>query len=341
MDVRQRAVGFIVVIAILACFIAWYASDYSFLSRSHPDDGNRAMTDPIELARVMAQPFAMFRSMTLDGSYGKIALVPLPAAGPRRYIAPLECDRVDFEGGTGVCLTANRGVITTYSAVIFDSAFTNRHEIPLAGIPSRVRVSPAGTVAGITVFVSGHSYAATNFSTQTLLVDTRTGETIADLEQFEVLRDGVVFKGADFNFWGVTFRPDSQGFLATLSTAGHFYLIDGRIDTRRAVVIVDGVECPALAPDASRIAYKKRVMEGNRLKWRLAIRTLGRADERVLPGETRSVDDQVEWLDNETILYGAPDDGHAGSASVWALPIDGGTASRLIPDAFSPAVPTR
>jgi hypothetical protein len=107
------------------------------------------------------------------------------------------------------------------------------------------------------------------------------------------------------------------------------------------VVIVDGVECPALAPDASRIAYKKRVMEGNRLKWRLAIRTLGRADERVLPGETRSVDDQVEWLDNETILYGAPDDGRAGSASVWALPIDGGTASRLIPDAFSPAVPTR
>jgi hypothetical protein len=47
--------------------------------------------------------------------------------------------------------------------------------------------------------------------------------------------------------------------------------------------------------------------------------------------ETRVVDDQVEWLDDQTVLYGL-------EASVWATASDGsGNPRRLIADALSPA----
>jgi hypothetical protein len=57
--------------------------------------------------------------------------------------------------------------------------------------------------------------------------------------------------------------------------------------------------------------------------------------------EDRSVDDQVEWLDNDQLLYAVPRAGSAGvlGSDVWRLPADGtGAPSILIEDAASPAV---
>ena len=56
--------------------------------------------------------------------------------------------------------------------------------------------------------------------------------------------------------------------------------------------------------------------------------------------EQHSVDDQVEWVDNATILYGLPGaEGHAAQTNVWALPTDGqGQPRLLIENAWSPAV---
>jgi hypothetical protein len=48
--------------------------------------------------------------------------------------------------------------------------------------------------------------------------------------------------------------------------------------------------------------------------------------------ETRSVDDQVEWLDDGRILYGLQGD-------IWVVPADGsGTPQVYLADALSPAV---
>jgi len=48
--------------------------------------------------------------------------------------------------------------------------------------------------------------------------------------------------------------------------------------------------------------------------------------------ETRNIDDQVEWLDDENVLY-------ADGQDVWTVPSDGGGSPRLfIPKALSPAV---
>ena len=116
-----------------------------------------------------------------------------------------------------MCLTANRGVLTTYSAVIFDERVSPRRPSRY-GIPSRVPVSPNGDLAGITVFVSGHAYSQDAFSTKTILLDTRTGQTRAELESLALTRQGRPFKRADFNFWGVTFARDSNTFYATVSS---------------------------------------------------------------------------------------------------------------------------
>jgi hypothetical protein len=59
-----------------------------------------------------------------------------------------------------------------------------------------------------------------------------------------------------------------------------------------------------------------------------------------LGGDTRSVDDQVEWLDDSTLLNGLPrGDTEATTSDVWSVPADGGSAPMvLIPHASSPAV---
>jgi hypothetical protein len=57
----------------------------------------------------------------------------------------------------------------------------------------------------------------------------------------------------------------------------------------------------------------------------------------VLDREQRSVDDQVEWLDDQTVLYHLT--GAGSAADLWAMSVDGQSAPRLLlANAYSPAV---
>ncbi len=159
-----------------------------------------------------------FRYAGVDENYGKLAVVDYSALGAPRFIDGLSCEAVYFAGGNGICLTADRGVFTTYAARIFDANFATRFTLPLKGGPSRTRVSADGTLGGFTVFVSGHGYASLDFSTQTLLIGMATGKVLASLEDFKVTKDGQPFAAKDFNFWGVTFTPDPRRFYCTLSS---------------------------------------------------------------------------------------------------------------------------
>ena len=82
-------------------------------------------------------------------------------------------------------------------------------------------MSADGRYGATTTFVTGDSYAKPGeFSTRTLIIDMRRGESIADLETFTVWREGRVVDAADVQFWGVTFARDSDHFYATLATGG-------------------------------------------------------------------------------------------------------------------------
>ena len=282
-----------------------------------------------------------FRYTGVDDNYGKLALVDYPELGSPRFVEGLSCEAVYFAAGHGICLTADRGVFTTYAAQLFDSTFQTRFTLPLHGGPSRTRVSPDGTLAGFTVFLSGHGYDSLDFSTETLLVDFATGSVVASLEtDFRVTRDGQPFQATDFNFWGVTFTPDSKHFYCTLSSSHLHYLIRGDIATRTAEVVHENVECPSVSPDGTRVAYKKRFIIDNRLLWQLHVLDLATQTETPL-AEKRSVDDQIEWLDNEQVLYAVSDnpEGASATTNVWKADAAGKKAPELfLPRAYSPAV---
>lgn len=335
----RRAVGLLAVVLATALLVATYA----WLTRSPmprrpgPASAPATGTAPGRLDAVPPAPYVMVRSLLDDDTHGRVGIAPLSRPDGPRFIAPLTCERVFFAAGHGVCLTLGvEGMRTVYAAEVFDASFARRGRIPLTGVPSRVRVSPDGRRAGVTVFEEGHSYAEQGYSTRTTLIDTTTASAIGDLESFTVTRNGRPFKAVDFNFWGVTFARDSNRFYATLASGGVKFLIEGDVDQRGARVIGQDVECPSLSPDNARIAYKKAYTDPRGLGWTLHVLDLATRADVPLSAEVRSVDDQVEWLDDGHVLYHQPS---SRGADVWVMSIDGRTPPRiLVPQAYSPAV---
>ncbi len=260
--------------------------------------------------------------------YGFTASAPLrdPAA---RKTAALPCSRVYFAGGRGLCLEP-AGALVKQRVTIVDSRLRPLGGVTVQGVPSRARVSQDGRYGSVTFFVYGHSYATPgSFSTQTTIIDLIGRKKLGDLERFRVTKDGRKFDSPDFNFWGVTFAPNSDRFYATLASRGKTYLVEGSVSRRTARVLRDGVECPSVSPDGKHIAFKKRM--GKAGQWRLHVLDVATLRDRPL-AETRSVDDQAEWLDDERVLYGVED-------SVWVVLADGsGVPRRLLESADSPAV---
>ena len=163
---------------------------------------------------------------------------------------------------------------------------------------------------------------------------------VENMEQFAIAREGERFQAPDFNFWGVTFARGGNRFYATLATGGRTHLIEGDLAGRRAQVVRAGIECPALSPDNTRIAFKKRTGGAmSAVSWRISVLELRTMREWEL-AETRSVDDQVEWLDNASILYSVSA-ATSGTpvTNVWTVAADGSGAPRLlVPGAYSPVV---
>lgn len=339
-DDRRRVLAFAVItVAAVAVAIGYAAYAARRGAAETTPAGIRVVENAAERDTLPAVDRVLFRNTALGQGYGHVTMARAADPSDVRYVTELVCERVDSAGGMGSCLTADRGVFTTYRALIFDERFNVRHSVGLKGIPSRTRVAPNGRVMAVTVFVSGHSYSAGAFSTLTTVIDTATGEVVADLEQFAVTRDGKPFKAIDFNFWGVTFAADSNTFYATLGTGQEQLLIRGDLAARTAVVLRGGVECPALSPDGTRLAFKRRGTAGGAFGWRLATLDLQTLTDRLVPGELRSIDDQVEWLDASHLLYGVSDDENGlGGTSVWKVDVDKGSAAVWLRGAYSPSV---
>ena len=294
-----------------------------------------------DVAAIGLSPHLLFRHTAIDPNYSRLSIASLDARGSaERAAAALTCERVSYAAGRGICLDADRGVFTTFKAVLFDRLLKATRTIKLDGSPTRTRVSSDGRVGAITVFVTGqaHGYTGSAFSTKTTILDMATGDELGDLEQFTTWRHGARIKAADFNFWGVTFGRDSNLFYATLKTAGTAYLVQGDLALRKVTVLRENVECPSLSPDNRLIAFKKKV-GGNLSPWRLYVLDLATLTDRPIAAETRSVDDQIEWLDDNHVLYGVPRSSQSAMRDVWVAPLDGSAPARVyLPEAESPIV---
>jgi hypothetical protein len=312
-----------------AVLLAAAAVGYSVfaVAREHP--GAQA-ADVISLA---AGPRILFRSTAPD-SKGHLAVVAKDAPGGPRQVSALSCLRVYAAGGTGACLRQD-GALATFQVAILDSKVTVVKAIPLVGVPNRTRVSADGRLVAWTVFVAGDSYNNGRFSTRAGLIDLSSEDMVDSLEFLSVTLDGHPYTAADLNFWGVTFAADDNHFYATMSTAGHRYLVEGDVAAQSVRTIAENVECPSLSADGRRIAFKSAI-DGDPAKgWRLSVLDLA-SGARTPLAETRSVDDQPAWLDPHTIAYAVPRG--ADDSDVWAVPADGSAGLQLlIPHAESPA----
>jgi dipeptidyl aminopeptidase/acylaminoacyl peptidase len=301
-------------------YVAW--------SALKTEDRETVRPPSAELKLAVSQPpYLVFQHVARDAHYGEVAVTRTDAPG-KPIFTGLVCERVYASAGRGICLIPKQEPLgSAVSARFFGTDFRPDRSARLDGITSRARVSPGGRYGAATTFVTGHSYQDVGFSTSTSLIDMAAGKKLADLEDFEVTRDGKPFEAVDFNFWGVTFRPDDRRFYATLQTSGDLYLVEGDVEQRTARVIAKDVECPSLSPDGRRIGYKLR----HQNRWRLHVLELATGRSTPL-AETRSIDDQVEWLDESRILYGYQGD-------LWVVQADGRGRPRLfLENALSPAV---
>ncbi len=289
------------------------------------------------VASVLTGPHIVFRSSALGAHYGQMAAVPLDDPAGARASFGLTCERTYATKTAGVCLFAKRGLVQTYGITMLDAQLRPSDAAELAGLPSRVRMSADSSLVATTTFVGGHSYAQASFSTETIV--RRNGKDLGNIESWKSTVDGRPLRSVDRNLWGVSFADDNDTFYATAASGSTTWLMRGSLKTKSMISLRTDAECPSLSPDQTRIAYKKRLGSKARGVWRLAVLDLRTGKESLL-AETRSIDDQVEWLDDDRLLYGLSRPGSAATTSdVWVVPADGsGTAAVFIPEASSPAV---
>lgn len=259
-----------------------------------------------------------------------------------RVLTSIEAERVYAAGPQLVGLGVHAGLdgALETGAFVLDSELRVVRRFHLQGLPSRVRGSRDGTRAAATFFVTGDSYSGGGFSTRTYLLDLTGTDDVTDLEVFDVLRDGAYLDALDRNFWGVTFFDPPGRFLATVGTGAERLLVDMDERSKRGTVLHSAVECPSLAPDHRRVAFKRRVKDPEE-RWTIATLDLSTGVEHVLTEERRNVDDQVEWLDDAQVLYAvARPDGSGGvSSDVWVSAVDRDEPPAIfLEDARSPCV---
>lgn len=316
MSLRARVVLAAVTAAVLLAVAVLWA-----VTRTAPE----VEVDPTADLRTPGTPVR-------DTVTGRLAVVRPDGSRAQTRAA---CSRVHAAGGRAVCLRTDPTAPGTSVLEVLGPDLAVQRSLAVNGIPTRARISADGRLVGWTMFVSGDSYTTSGFSTRSGILDLDTGVLVTSLEDFTLTDDtgGRREPPTDANFWGISFAADDNTFYATMATGPDFYLVQGDLAARTVTVLTDGVECPSLSPDGTRLVYKRRLPD---LTWRLEVYDLG-SGRRTPLAEPGDVDDQGAWLDDATVAYGRVDPA-SGEVGVWAVPADGsGAPTRLADRAESPS----
>ena len=336
MSPLARVLSFVTVVVALVVGAGTYVVSEGREVRAQRESEPDAARAPV--ASVADGPRIVFRHTGLDNEYGIVAIVPLDDPGGARAFTGVACDRVAARPEGASCLATDPGVTMSYELQELDPEWQQVGSAPLPGIPSRTRLSPDGTLVATTVFVSGHSYMSTGFSTATEVHELGGGTRWENLETFDLTLDGRAVNPVDRNIWGVTF-VDDESFYATAATGDRTWLVEGDLTERTLTSVSPDAECPSLSPDGSRVAFKVDVDPGRRIVWQVAVLDLATGERTLLEKGPRGLDDQVEWLDDDTLLYGMPRTDEPGVTDVWSVDTTSDAAPELlIEQAWSPTV---
>lgn len=286
--------------------------------------------EPLSIASIQRGPHLVFQNVIRNEDYAEVSLVPLDSPAGMRVSTDLICERVHYAAGHGICLAAEHETQSRYFAILFGADFVPISRVPLDGAPTFARVAPDGSLAAASVQTTPPTELEPFAPSQTLLIDTSSGDVLADLADFSVTRDGVALTDAEMDFWGVTFKADSDGFFASLRVSGNVHLVEGSVRERRMAVLQLGISAPSLSPDGTRVAFAKLISNIGPT-WRFHVMDLQTMVDNEL-AETKSIDDQMEWIDDQRLLYGL-------GADIWSVTSDGdGQPIPFLFGGLSPAV---
>lgn len=282
--------------------------------------------DPAEIALA-------FVNRVPGDEYGMVGYID-PSG--ERHVTGLECSRLDLNEAGGICLSSTAGLGGSGRGFLLAPNLDQTLRFAV-NLPSRAAVSPDGAVVAWTGFSVGHSYLNPGefaTTTQLISVDRRVGANLETV--FSTYRDDEFVDDVEKNFWGVSF-VDSDRFYATLGTTEGTSIVEGRVSNSRMDVVIENATCAEVSPDGTTLVAKER--RGDFMQ--LVAIDIATGERRDLP-ESRSVDDQVEFADDDTILYALPNAEEGTDAQpvfdIWALDLTPGATPRMIiPFADSPA----
>ena len=275
-----------------------------------------------------------FVDRTPGDSYGTVGYIDRQGT---RQSTNLECVRLDLNANGGICLDDTSGLGGGGRGLVLGPDLNPSLRFGI-NLPSRAAASPDGEIVAWTGFAVGHSYLDVGeFATTTQLIEVERGIG-ANLESsFATFGlDNTLIDDETRNFWGVTF-VDSETFYATIGIGEDTSIVQGSIANSRMQVVHENATCPEVSPDGSTLVVKER-RDGDFFQLVAINTTTG--ERRDLP-EARTVEDQVEFLDDSTIIYGLPNEAEGTESQpawdIWSLDLNGGSPQLIIPFADSPA----
>ena len=132
-------------------------------------------------------------------------------------------------------------------------------------------MSRDGSLIATTSFVTGHAYSDTSFLPPIPSFSEPTATWSG------VSRDSPPpwmspLTEVDRNYWGVTFVDDDTFYATAASSAiGKTWLVKGSISERTMTSVRTDAECPSIAPDSTRVAYKTRHGNPAPGHWNIAV----------------------------------------------------------------------
>ena len=334
--VRPLLPALLLLIAVLAAAGFALASIVGFTQRANTPVLNSAASPPEGLPSIPLENVVVFKDTRASGDYGKVAWISLDALQGERTSTGLSCDRVYRTGGMLSCLSVNRGMKTTYESDVYSVGGQRLASTPLAGEPSRTRVSATGMV-GVTAFITGESYENVGFSTQTT-IKSPGGKDFGNIQDFTLKIGEKTLTAEDRNLWGVTFAKDGNTFFATAASGKQTWLMRGSLVEKTMTALSENAECPSISPNGKMIAYKKRRTDSVPAHWDIAVQDLAKGTEQLYPLEA-GFDDQLEWLDSSTLLFGIARPENPGDADIYSLALrDGAVPELFLEHAWSPSI---